>query len=543
MKRRSAIAIMSSLIGLVKPLVHFMVLAVFLGVLGHLVATFIPVLGTLFVLKVIPWNLSWIGIFIGLAISRGFFRYGEQQCNHYIAFKLLALIRDHIFTCLRKLCPAKLEGKERGNLITMITSDIELLEVFYAHTISPILIAFFTSVVMLFWLSYLHPLFAVIGFMAYMMVGVVTPVVSSRFGKELGMAFRQKSGALSSYWLDSLRGLSEVLQFAQGQNRIQAMDQKTAELDNDSKHLKSIEGLITGWSTLMVTFFAMLIIVLGFVYNISTVNTMIAFVSLISSFGPTLALANLANNLFNTLAAGERVLSLLEEAPVVSENKTGAELDHHGIEIEDLKFSYDEQLILDHVNLDIKENQLIGISGKSGSGKSTLLKLCMRFWERQSGRLEVGGKDINHLATHELRKHESFVTQSTDLFHDTIENNIRIAKLDATHEMIVEACQKAAIHDFIMSLPNGYETMVSELGSSLSGGQKQRLSLARAFLHDGDILLLDEPTSNIDSLNEGVILKALKENSQQKTILLVSHRQSTLGIADQIYHMDQGRLS
>lgn len=543
MKRRSAIAIMSSLIGLVKPLVHFMVLAVFLGVLGHLVATFIPVLGTLFVLKVIPWNLSWIGIFIGLAISRGFFRYGEQQCNHYIAFKLLALIRDHIFTCLRKLCPAKLEGKERGNLITMITSDIELLEVFYAHTISPILIAFFTSVVMLFWLSYLHPLFAVIGFMAYMMVGVVTPVVSSHFGKELGMAFRQKSGALSSYWLDSLRGLSEVLQFAQGQNRIQAMDQKTAELDNDSKHLKSIEGLITGWSTLMVTFFAMLIIVLGFVYNISTVNTMIAFVSLISSFGPTLALANLANNLFNTLAAGERVLSLLEEAPVVSENKTGAELDHHGIKIEDLKFSYDEQLILDHVNLDIKENQLIGISGKSGSGKSTLLKLCMRFWERQSGRLEVGGKDINQLATHELRKHESFVTQSTDLFHDTIENNIRIAKLDATHEMIVEACQKAAIHDFIMSLPNGYETMVSELGSSLSGGQKQRLSLARAFLHDGDILLLDEPTSNIDSLNEGVILKALKENSQQKTILLVSHRQSTLGIADQIYHMDQGRLS
>lgn len=543
MKRRSAIAIMSSLIGLVKPLVHFMVLAVFLGVLGHLVATFIPVLGTLFVLKVIPWNLSWIGIFIGLAISRGFFRYGEQQCNHYIAFKLLALIRDHIFTCLRKLCPAKLEGKERGNLITMITSDIELLEVFYAHTISPILIAFFTSVVMLFWLSYLHPLFAVIGFMAYMMVGVVTPVVSSRFGKELGMVFRQKSGALSSYWLDSLRGLSEVLQFAQDQNRIQAMDQKTAELDNDSKHLKSIEGLITGWSTLMVTFFAMLIIVLGFVYNISTVNTMIAFVSLISSFGPTLALANLANNLFNTLAAGERVLSLLEEAPVVSENKTGAELDHHGIKIEDLKFSYDEQLILDHVNLDIKENQLIGISGKSGSGKSTLLKLCMRFWERQSGRLEVGGKDINQLATHELRKHESFVTQSTDLFHDTIENNIRIAKLDATHEMIVEACQKAAIHDFIMSLPNGYETMVSELGSSLSGGQKQRLSLARAFLHDGDILLLDEPTSNIDSLNEGVILKALKENSQQKTILLVSHRQSTLGIADQIYHMDQGRLS
>lgn len=543
MKRRSAIAIMSSLIGLVKPLVHFMVLAVFLGVLGHLVATFIPVLGTLFVLKVIPWNLSWIGIFIGLAISRGFFRYGEQQCNHYIAFKLLALIRDHIFTCLRKLCPAKLEGKERGNLITMITSDIELLEVFYAHTISPILIAFFTSVVMLFWLGYLHPLFAIIGFMAYVMIGIVTPVVSSHFGKELGMAFRQKSGALSSYWLDSLRGLSEVLQFAQGQNRIQAKDQKTAELDNDSKRLKSIEGLITGWSTLMVTFFAMLIIVLGFMYNISTVNTMIAFVSLISSFGPTLALANLANNLFNTLAAGERVLSLLEEAPVVSENKTGAELDHHGIEIEDLKFSYDEQLILDHVNLDIKENQLIGISGKSGSGKSTLLKLCMRFWERQSGRLEVGGKDINHLATHELRKHESFVTQSTDLFHDTIENNIRIAKLDATHEMIVEACQKAAIHDFIMSLPNGYETMVSELGSSLSGGQKQRLSLARAFLHDGDILLLDEPTSNIDSLNEGVILKALKENSQQKTILLVSHRQSTLGIADQIYHMDQGRLS
>ena len=543
MKRRSAIRIMGALIGLVRPLVHFMVLAVLLGVLGNLAATFIPILGSLFVLEVLPMQTRWLLILIALALGRGFLRYGEQQCNHYIAFKLLALIRDQVFTCLCRLCPAKLEGKERGNLITMITSDIELLEVFYAHTISPIFIAILTTLVMLLWLAGLHPVFAMIGLAGYVMVGLVIPLVSSHFGKTIGMISRERSGALSSYWLDSLRGLSEVLQFGQGAKRLTVMEEKTNELDGYQKRLKAIEGSITGWSGLMVTFFSILILWAGFTLHLAPTATIIAFVSLISSFGPTLALSNLANNLFNTLAAGERVLSLLEETPSVQENATGNALEHNGIAISDLQFAYANEVILDHVNVNIGQNQVIGICGKSGSGKSTLLKLCMRFWDRQSGKLEVGGQSIETLATHDLRAHESFVTQSTDLFHDTIENNIRIAKLDATHEEIVAAAKKAAIHDFIMSLPEGYETMVSELGSSLSGGQKQRLSLARAFLHDGDILLLDEPTSNIDSLNEGIILKALKENSQHKTILLVSHRQSTLGIVDHIYQMDEGRLS
>ena len=425
----------------------------------------------------------------------------------------------------------------------MITSDIELLEVFYAHTISPIFIAILTTLVMLLWLAGLHPVFALIGLAGYVMVGLVIPLVSSHFGKTIGMISRERSGALSSYWLDSLRGLSEVLQFGQGAKRLAVMEEKTNELDGYQKRLKAIEGSITGWSGLMVTFFSILILWAGFALHLAPTATIIAFVSLISSFGPTLALSNLANNLFNTLAAGERVLSLLEETPSVQENATGNALEHNGIAISDLQFAYANEVILDHVNVNIGQNQVIGICGKSGSGKSTLLKLCMRFWDRQSGKLEVGGQSIETLATHDLRAHESFVTQSTDLFHDTIENNIRIAKLDATHEEIAAAAKKAAIHDFIMSLPEGYETMVSELGSSLSGGQKQRLSLARAFLHDGDILLLDEPTSNIDSLNEGIILKALKENSQHKTILLVSHRQSTLGIVDHIYQMDEGRLS
>lgn len=351
------------------------------------------------------------------ALVRGVLRYAEQACNHFIAFKLLALIRDKVFAALRKLCPAKLEGRDKGDLISVITSDIELLEVFYAHTISPVIIAFFVSLIMCVFLAHINPVLAVV------------------------------------------------------------------------------------------------------------------------------ALANLGSTLQNTFAAGNRVLDILDEQPV-TKDVTGCEkVEFKGADAENVTFSYGEETILSDVSVPVPKGSIIGISGRSGSGKSTLLKLFMRFWSTDKGSIKISDKSVENINTDNLRSMESFVTQDTHLFNDTIKNNVRIAKLDATDEEIIEACKKASVHDFISKLPDGYDTNVGELGDMLSGGEKQRIGLARAFLHDAPFVLLDEPTSNLDSLNEAIILKSLKEEGRGRTVALVSHRQSTMRIADKVYCVENGRVS
>lgn len=551
MKKRSNFAVMKNLIHLIKPLTDYMILAILMGLLGHLCASFITIFGAFGILQVLGmWKGSLGFLFIGVAVFavlRGILRYAEQSCNHFIAFKLLALIRDEVFQSLRKLTPAKLEGKDKGNLITVITSDIELLEVFYAHTISPTAIAVLYTILLCLFIGQFHVILGILALLAYLAVGVLIPLAVSKAGGDDGMRFRTKSGELGSFVLDSLRGLSETLQYGQGQERMRQMNHRTDELSKEEERMKRTTGrnmAITGMTILISDL--LMLFVSSMLYQRGTLGfdgVLISTVALMSSFGPVTALANLGSTLQNTFAAGNRVLDILEEEPMVKEINGQKEIAFHGAKAEHVTFSYGQETILKDVSADIKENSVVGIIGKSGSGKSTLLKLLMRFWDVHEGSVSISGTGVNQINTSNLRDMESFVTQETCLFHDSVAANLRIAKLDATQEELEAACKKASIHEFIKKLPQGYETQVGELGDTLSGGERQRLGLARAFLHDAPFMLLDEPTSNLDSLNEAVILKSLEEERNGKTVVLVSHRESTMQIADVVYSVERGRMS
>ncbi len=552
MKKRSGFTVMMRLVGLVKPLTGFMMLAILMGVIGHLCASFITIFGAYAVAELlgIAVPLSLKGLFVSVcifALVRGILRYAEQACNHFIAFKLLALIRDKVFQSLRKLCPAKLEGKDKGNLISVITSDIELLEVFYAHTISPIVIAVIYSMIFVLFIGSFHPVLAVIAAAAYVTVGVFVPFLISKASGEDGMKFRTKSGNLSGFVLDSLRGLNETLQYGQGEKRLREMNEQTEALSEDEKRLKDTAGKNQAITNTIILVFdlVMLFVSASFYQNaeVEFLGVLIPTVALMSSFGPVVALAGLGSTLQNTFAAGNRVLDILEETPAVEELTGKEEIIFTGASAKNVTFAYDSETILDNVSVEIPQGAVVGIVGRSGSGKSTLLKLFMRFWKVQKGSVSLSGTEVGEINTSNLREMESFVTQETHLFHDSIKNNLRIANLKATEEEIFAACKKASVHDFIMSLPQGYDTPVGELGDTLSGGEKQRLGLARAFLHNAPFMLLDEPTSNLDSLNEAVILKSLKEEKENKTVVLVSHRESTMRIADKVYSVEHGRMS
>ena len=545
--QRSGFNIMTRLVGLVKPLTGYMILAVTMGVIGHLCASFITVFGGYAILNSLhpEWSLDIRVLFTSVlifALVRGFLRYAEQACNHFIAFKLLALIRDKVFGALRRLCPAKLDGKEKGNLISIITSDIELLEVFYAHTISPVCIAFLFSMVMIIFISSYHAALGMLAMLAYAVVGIMIPLLTSRLSGDIGTRFRTKSGVLSSFILDSLRGLSEIIQYSQGEKRLEEINRQTEQLSEDEERMKRMTGQNTAVTNTVILLFDLAMLFLS-ANLVGFDGCLIVTLALMSSFGPVVALASLGATLQNTFAAGNRVLDILDESPVVEEITGKEETIFCGAAAENITFAYGEETILDHFSVTIPENKIIGINGRSGSGKSTLLKLFMRFWQVQHGAVEISGKNIDEINTSNLRDMESFVTQETHLFHDSIKNNLRIAKLNATEDEMIAACKKASIHEFIMRLDHGYDTQVGELGDTLSGGERQRLGLARAFLHDAPLMLLDEPTSNLDSLNEAVILKSLYEACSDKTVVLVSHRKSTMGIADLVHSVEHGRIS
>lgn len=552
MKKRSNLEIMAKLIGMVHPLLGYMLLAITLGLIGHLLASFITIFAGYAALKVwgFPIAHSFAFFFVCMvvfAIARGFARYTEQSCNHYIAFKLLALIRAKAFAALRRLCPAKLEGRDKGDLISVITSDIELLEVFYAHTISPIAIATIYSVILSLFIGHIHWGLGLLALAAYVTVGVIVPVIASKTSGDLGLEFRNQSGSLSAFVLDSLRGLPETMQYGNGKKRMQQMNERTDRMNDCQEKMKRVTGLnMAVTNTAILVFDFLMLLSASYLYKegiIAFDGIVIATLALMSSFGPVVALANLGTTLQNTFASGNRALDILEEEPQVAEI-TGADQTTYGqVTIEDVTFAYEKETILDGVSLDVPKQGILGIVGKSGSGKSTLLKLLMRFWDVDSGKLAIADREIGKINTEDLRRMQGYMIQETHLFCDSIAENIRIAKLDATREEIEEACKKASIHDFILSLPQGYDTPVGELGDTLSGGERQRIGLARAFLHDAPMMLLDEPTSNLDSLNESVILRSLREERGDKLILLVSHRDSAMRIADQVYQMKEGRVS
>lgn len=572
-KRRSAIQIMESLIGLVKPLLHIMLAAIILGTLGYLCAIFLTILAGQVIVHglltgvagmTVPVDNMWlvltpvktiITVMIVIAVLRGILHYMEQYCNHFIAFKLLAIIRHKVFAALRKLCPAKLEGRDKGNLISIITTDIELLEVFYAHTISPIAIATLTSIIMVIFIGRYHWLAGVLALAAYLIVGVAIPMWNGKRGSQKGMEFRTNFGELNSFVLDSLRGLDETIQYGQGEKRKEQMSERSKNLAGMQESLSKMEGSQRSFTNMVILLasFGMLALTIWLYAKgeMGFEGILTCTIAMMGSFGPVVALSSLSNNLNQTLASGERVLSLLEETPLVEEipgdvetsGVESMEYEFKGAEAENVTFAYGEEVILDNYSLKLQPGKITGIHGASGSGKSTLLKLLMRFWDVQDGSVSVDGTDVRKIPTKHLRDMESYVTQETHLFHDSIANNIAIAKPRASREEIMEAAKKASIHDFIMTLPKGYDTEVGELGDTLSGGEKQRIGIARAFLHECPLILLDEPTSNLDSLNEGIILKSLKESAEKKTVVLVSHRVSTMNVADVVYEMENGRIS
>lgn len=552
MKKRGSIKIMLSLIGLVKPLIGFMIAAVTMGVLGFLCSEFITIFGGYALLNVLkidtPVGMKSIFVCVLVfAALRALLRYGEQSCNHYIAFRLLAIIRDKVFKALRRLCPAKLEGRDKGDLISVITSDIELLEVFYAHTISPICIAVIMSVIMSLFIGLYNVVLGIIAAAAYVCVGVIVPIAISKKSGDLGNEVRTQSGELSAFVLDSLRGLDEIIQYGSGKDRLAKLNKRTDSLAKKQEIMSRNIGFNSAITESAILVFDMIMLAVSvMLYKNGAVGfdgVVIPLIAMMSSFGPVVALANLGTTLQGTLASGNRVLDILEEAPVTEEITDGIDTKFTGASAEKVKFSYGGEKILDALSLEIEQGKITGIIGKSGSGKSTLMKLLMRFWSVDGGAVKISGENIERINTANLRDMESFVTQDTQLFHDTIENNIRIAKLDATRSEIESACKNASIHDFIMSLPNGYETQVGELGETLSGGERQRIGLARAFLHNAPLMLLDEPTSNLDSLNEAVILGSLYKNTDNKTVVLVSHRESAMRICDRIYSVEHGRRS
>lgn len=548
-QRRSSIKIMGKMIGLVKPLAHIMTAAVLLGTLGYLCAIFLTITAGHGVLLAMKGQhvTKYLITLVVLAVMRGILHYAEQYCNHFIAFKLLAIIRHQVFAVLRKLCPAKLDGREKGNLISIITTDIELLEVFYAHTISPIMIAILTSLIMVIFIGRFHVYAGIFAVCSYLLVGCVIPLWNGSKGGQKGMEFRSGFGNLNSFVLESLRGIDETIQYGQGKKRKTQISEKSIELGKMQKDLNRMEAMQRAVTDLVILCcsFGMFFLMYHLYQagNVTFDAMLLATIAMMGSFGPVTALSSLSNNLNQTLASGERVLSLLEEEPMVEELEGEAALSFEGASVEDVTFAYNEEIILKDCNINMKQGKVIGICGKSGCGKSTLLKLLMRFWDVNKGNIKISDENVKEIPTKTLRNTQSYVTQETELFHDSIANNIAIGKPGAAREEIIKAAKKASIHDMIMSLPNGYDTEVGELGDTLSGGEKQRIGIARALLHDSPMLLLDEPTSNLDSLNEGIILKSLKEESQGRTVILVSHRESTMGIADEVYHMDAERVS
>lgn len=551
-KKRSNFSIMLRLIALVGPLLPVMILAIVLGVGGFLAAIFLTTFGAYGIVDAagMPAGVGFTAACVLVAVCgivRGPLRYGEQLCNHFIAFKLLALIRDKVFGALRRLAPAKLEGRDKGNLISLITSDIELLEVFYAHTISPIVIAVIVSCIMTVFIGSFSVPLAVLAVFAYAVIGIVVPLTASRASGRSGRAFRDKVGDMNTFVLDSLRGLRETLQYGFEQKRSVELGERTDELASVEAGLKRSTGRFMALTGALVLAFDVAMVATAFsLYASGSVDfsgALICTMAFMSSFGPVIAVANLGSTLQQTFASGARVLDVLDEEPEVRDVVDGVDIVFDGAEARNVSFSYGAETILDDVTVAIRPGNVVNIAGRSGSGKSTFLKLLMRFWDVTAGSIALSDTDIRRIDTDSLRDTESYMTQDTHLFTGTVRENLTLVKPEATDAELDEACRKAAIFDLIERLPKGYDTPVGELGDTLSGGERQRIGLARVFLYDAPFVLLDEPTSNLDSLNEAAVLSALEASKQGKTIVLVSHRASTCRFADVVYSVERGRVS
>nr|WP_314276367.1 thiol reductant ABC exporter subunit CydC [uncultured Peptostreptococcus sp.] len=561
-KRRSSPEIISQLIGLIAPLKLQMTLAILLGVIGFLLSFGIGILGGYAVLSVLAREIdipgfvdlplgghqfSWYIIaLVVCAVLRGVLHYIEQFCNHYIAFRILAEMRHKVFSAMRRLAPAKLEGENQGQLISIIMGDIELLEIFYAHTISPVMIASLVTIVLFVFFAKIHILVALVALLAQLVVGVIVPIIASERGKEVSVKIRRNIGNLNGKFLDQLRGIREIIQYDKGDHALREIDESTRQILDRQNDLKSqISALQANTDTIIIIFSVLQLLLCARLVMSGTITHAQAFIAVltqISTFAPYIALANLGGTLTQTFACGDRILNLLEEEPIVKVVVDGKDVVFDDVDFKDLTFAYEDRNILNDISFKIKKGETLGIMGRSGSGKSTLLKLLMRFWDPQEGSISINGINIKDINTQSLYSNIDYMTQTTILFAGSIRDNLRIAKADASDEEIYEALRKASIDEDIRKLENGLDTRVSDLGDNFSGGERQRIGLARCFLTDSQLLLLDEPTSNLDSYNEAIILKSLVEGSQGKTIVMVSHRESTMGVCDRIIRVKDSRV-
>jgi len=545
MERRNGINIMWSLLRLLGHLKYIIIFAVLGGCLGNASAIAVMVFGATSVVKIfeptgISVSLNYLICFtIVSGIIRGLLRFLEQYSNHFIAFKLLAKLRDEIFGKLRILAPAKLEGKQKGAIIAMLTADIETLEVFYAHTISPILIAIIMNGGVSILISYLTNVWmGAVAFGAYFLIGVCVPFSSSYMLKKDGVEYRKQFADSSSYFMDSIKGITDILLNNQQNARNKELERQSAFMNRKSRSMKrksacvnSITNLLVSVSVLVLCFLTTMLVSNR---EVTVAHAIITVVLFSSSFGPVLALAALPTNLTQTFAAGNHVLDFMEENPVVVENKHGKNTVFQTIQVEDISFGYEEKQVLNNVSFQISKGEIVGVVGPSGCGKSTLLKLLLRFYDPCKGRILYDGIHLKDIRTDALHKNVVMVSQDTYIFHDTILNNLLVANPQASMKEVEEACKKASIHKFISGLEYGYQTEAGLLGDTLSAGEKQRIGLARAFLSGAKIILLDEVTSNVDAINEGIILSSIKETAGEYTYVLVSHKESTVNICNRI---------
>lgn len=549
---RSGLKIMAKLISLVGDMAYVIVLAVINGSVGHILASFIPILGAMGIAKFLgaAVNVSYAVLFaliIGFGLLRGALKYAEQYSNHYIAFKLLAELRDKIFSKLRVLCPAKLETKQKGGIISMITADIETIEVFYAHTISPVCIAFFVLLSVFLFIGFVVSwIMAAFAAVSYVVIGVLLPYISSRFVSVPGKQYRAKFTKFNGYFMDAIKGGKEIVMHGGESARIQTVNAYSNELLSSTKKLREKSTAFQAVTAFTVVALNLIMLVIGILLSVNgmlPVSLMlVGVVALMSSYGPVLAVNALPNNLSQTFASGDRLLNLLEEEPAVTDVENEADFKFENLKTENLTFSYDKKnKVLDGVNIEVNKNEIVGIMGESGCGKSTLLKMLLRFWEKDGGEILYNGVDIDKINTASLKNNVTMVSQSTYIFDGSIKDNILIAKENASDKEIESACAKAGIHEFISQLKNGYNTKIGASGVSFSAGETQRVGLARAFLSDAKLILLDEPTSNVDAINEGIILKSLVMNKSGRAIVLVSHRESTMSIADRVYRFSNGK--
>ena len=564
----STFQVIKRLLGEAKPLAGLMVAASTAGTIGHLAATFLPMFGIIagFALAGNPvWGMSAAGAITAMivcAVLRGLTRYVEQYLNHNVAFHLLALFRSKAFAALRRLAPAKLAGKGKGDLIAMLTTDVELLEIFFAHTISPVAIAVTTTIVYAIVAATLSPWMALALIVSHLIIGIIVPRFFATGVRNLGPAIRGAAGELDNVMLDDMRGLDEIIRFGRGEDRAQAIEDRTRALWRDHAKLSRVNGRFAGVGGLLVALLTSA--AAGIAINLAGVNLydipalVAAFALLASSFGPTLALAALPANLTQTFASARRLFGQMDEAPAVVETGT-ANSDYEGMRLDRVTFAYpgeESEAILADFSLDVPQHGILGIQGPSGRGKSTMLKLLMRYWDPQRGQVTLSGTPLPQIDVHARRRIQAMMSQETHLFDGTIRENLLIALPESEirnggaagvlDSRLREALAKASVLDLIDSLPDGLNTQVGELGDRLSEGERQRIGLARVFLRNADLVLFDEPTSRLDALNEAIILRSIHELSkseqnadkgQDVAVVLVSHRESAMRVADAVLNL------